>query len=42
VTVVGVPPIPAAQAVDGARLLAELHAALTRYVVLPSPKPPTP
>jgi hypothetical protein len=35
---VGVPPIPAAQAVDGAGLLAELRAAFTRYVVLPSPQ----
>jgi hypothetical protein len=37
VTVVGVPPIPTAPAVDGAKLLAELRAAFTRYVVLPSP-----
>jgi hypothetical protein len=37
-TVVGVPPIPTPQAVDGARLLAELRAAFTRYVVLPSPQ----
>jgi hypothetical protein len=34
----GVPPIPAPQVVDGARLLAELRAAFTRYVVLPSPQ----
>jgi Protein of unknown function (DUF3631) len=38
VTVVGVPPIPAAQVVDGARLLGELRAAFTRYVVFPSPQ----
>jgi hypothetical protein len=38
VTVVGVPPIPTAQAVDGARLLGELRRAFTRYVVLPSPQ----
>ena len=37
-TAVGVPPIPTPQAVDGARLLAELRAAFTRYVVLPSPQ----
>ena len=37
-TTVPVPPIPTAQAVDGAKLLAELRAALTRYVVLPSPQ----
>ena len=37
-TAVPVPPIPTAQAVDGARLLAELRAAFTRYVVLPSPQ----
>jgi hypothetical protein len=38
VTAVGVPPIPTAQAVDGARLLGELRQAFTRYVVLPSPQ----
>jgi hypothetical protein len=38
VTAVGVPPIPTAQAVNGARLLADLRAAFTRYVVLPSPQ----
>jgi hypothetical protein len=38
VTAVDVPPIPTPQAVDGARLLDELHAALCRYVVLPSPQ----
>jgi hypothetical protein len=38
VTAVPVPPIPTAQAVDGARLLGELRAAFTRYVVLPSPQ----
>jgi hypothetical protein len=38
VTVVGVPPIPTPPAVDGAGLLAELRAAFTRYVVLPSPQ----
>jgi hypothetical protein len=38
VTAIPVPPIPTAQAVDGARLLAELRAAVTRYVVLPSPQ----
>jgi hypothetical protein len=38
VTAVPVPPIPTAQAVDGAKLLAELRAAFTRYVVLPSPQ----
>jgi hypothetical protein len=38
VTVVGVPPIPTAQAVDGARLLGELRQAFTRYVVFPSPQ----
>jgi Protein of unknown function (DUF3631) len=38
VTAVGVPPIPTAQAVDGARLLAELRQAFTRYVVFPSPQ----
>jgi hypothetical protein len=38
VTVVGVPPIPTPQAVDGAKLLAELRQAFTRYVVLPSPQ----
>jgi hypothetical protein len=38
VTAVGVPPIPAPQAVDGARLLGELRQAFTRYVVLPSPE----
>ena len=37
-TAVPVPPIPTAQAVDGARLLGELRAAFTRYVVLPSPQ----
>ena len=37
-TAVPVPPIPTAQAVDGAKLLAELRAAFTRYVVLPSPQ----
>src|SRR4029453_9470572 len=42
VTAVGVPPIPTAQAVDGARLLGELRAAFTHYVVLPAPRPPTP
>ena len=36
--VVGVPPIPTAPAVDGAELLGELRAALTRYVVLPGPQ----
>jgi hypothetical protein len=36
VTTVPVPPIPSVPAVDGARLLAELRAAFTRYVVLPS------
>jgi Protein of unknown function (DUF3631) len=38
VTAVGVPPIPTGQAVAGAGLLAELRAALTRYVVFPSPQ----
>jgi hypothetical protein len=38
VIVVGVPPIPTAQAVDGAKLLDELRAAVTRYVVFPSPE----
>jgi hypothetical protein len=38
VTAVGVPPIPSPQAVDGASLLAELHAAFSRYVVFPSPQ----
>jgi hypothetical protein len=38
VTAVSVPPIPAAQAVDGATLLGELRQAFTRYVVLPSPQ----
>jgi hypothetical protein len=38
VTAVRVPPIPIAQVVDGARLLGELRAAFTRYVVLPSPQ----
>jgi len=38
VTAVPVPPIPAARAVDGARLLGELRAAFIRYVVLPSPQ----
>jgi Protein of unknown function (DUF3631) len=38
VTAVDVPPIPSPQAVDGARLLAELRQAFTRYVVLPSPQ----
>jgi hypothetical protein len=38
VTVVGVPPIPTPPATDGAKLLAELRAAVTRYVVLPSPQ----
>jgi len=38
VTAVDVPPIPTPQAVDGARLLGELRAAFTRYVVLPSPQ----
>jgi hypothetical protein len=38
VTAVPVPPIPTAPAVDGARLLGELRAAFTRYVVLPSPQ----
>jgi Protein of unknown function (DUF3631) len=33
-----VPPVPDGQDLDGAQLLAELHAALTRYVVLPSPE----
>ena len=33
-----VPPIPTAQAVDGAGLLGELRQAFTRYVVLPSPQ----
>jgi hypothetical protein len=37
-TAVGVPPIPTPQAVDGASLLGELHAALCRYVVFPSPQ----
>jgi hypothetical protein len=37
VTVVGVPPIPTAPAVDGARLLGELRQAFTRYVIFPSP-----
>jgi Protein of unknown function (DUF3631) len=37
VTAVPVPPIPTAQAVDGARLLGELRQAFTRYVVFPSP-----
>jgi hypothetical protein len=36
VTAVGVPPIPTAPAVDGARLLGELRQAFTRYVVFPS------
>jgi hypothetical protein len=36
VTAVGVPPIPTTSAVDGAGLLGELRAALTRYVVFPS------
>jgi hypothetical protein len=34
----GVPLIPAPQVVDGARLLGELRAAFTRYVVFPSPQ----
>jgi hypothetical protein len=38
VTVVDVPPIPTAPAVDGARLLGELRAAFSRYVVFPSPQ----
>jgi uncharacterized protein DUF3631 len=38
VTAVAVPPIPSAQAVDGAGLLGELHAALCRYVVFPGPQ----
>jgi Protein of unknown function (DUF3631) len=38
VTAVQVPPIPSPPAVDGARLLGELRAAFTRYVVLPSPQ----
>jgi hypothetical protein len=38
VTTVPVPPIPTAQAVDGARLLAQLRQAFTRYVVFPSPQ----
>jgi hypothetical protein len=38
VTVVGVPPLPSAPAVDGAGLLAELRAAFTRYVIFPSPQ----
>jgi hypothetical protein len=38
VTVVPVPPIPTAQAMDGAGLLAELRAAFGRYVVFPSPQ----
>ncbi|HWD44121.1 MAG TPA: DUF3631 domain-containing protein, partial [Actinomycetota bacterium] len=37
-TAVGVPPIPTAPAVDGARLLGELRSAFTRYVVFPSPQ----
>jgi Protein of unknown function (DUF3631) len=37
-TGVRVPPIPAGQAPAGAALLGELHAALCRYVVLPSPQ----
>jgi hypothetical protein len=38
VTVPQVPPIPTAQAVDGASLLGELRTAFTRYVVFPSPQ----
>jgi hypothetical protein len=38
VTAPQVPSIPLPQVVDGAKLLGELRAALTRYVVLPSPK----
>jgi hypothetical protein len=38
VTTVPVPPIPTAPAVDAARLLGELRAAFSRYVVLPSPQ----
>jgi Protein of unknown function (DUF3631) len=38
VTAVPVPPIPTAEAVDGAWLLGELRAAFTRYVVFPSPQ----
>jgi Protein of unknown function (DUF3631) len=37
VTAVPVPPLPTAQPVDGAKLLAELRQAFTRYVVFPSP-----
>jgi hypothetical protein len=38
VTTLPVPPLPTAQPVDGASLLAELRQAFTRYVVLPSPQ----
>jgi Protein of unknown function (DUF3631) len=38
VTTVPVPSIPTPPVVDGARLLGELRAAFTRYVVLPSPQ----
>jgi hypothetical protein len=38
VTALPVPPIPTPPAVDGARLLAQLRQAFTRYVVLPSPQ----
>jgi Protein of unknown function (DUF3631) len=38
VTAMRVPPIPSAQAVDGAGLLGELRAAFGRYVVFPSPQ----
>jgi Protein of unknown function (DUF3631) len=37
-TAMGVPPIPTPPGVDGASLLAELRAAFSRYVVLPSPQ----
>jgi hypothetical protein len=38
VTTIPVPPLPTAQAIDGARLLGELRAAVGRYVVFPSPQ----
>jgi Protein of unknown function (DUF3631) len=38
VTALRIPPIPTAEVVDGARLLTELHDALCRYVVFPSPQ----